>query len=154
MSQGRTPGDRVRPGQGVGPVREMMGSPRGTLLLARRVYVVQVGGDERVGQGWAAEATKKEASGQGGAPRCPTGSRWSWGFFLKVMGTSERFWNSRTPIGYSRVRWGGVYEGIKASAAGRLRAEPRTRGWGYRSPLPLPAASLSVRVGGALAKKG
>lgn len=43
VSQGRTPGDRVHLGQGVGPAREMMGSPRGTPLLAGRVYAFQAG---------------------------------------------------------------------------------------------------------------
>lgn len=79
VSQGRTPGDRVHLGQGVGPAREMMGSPRGTPLLAGRVYAFQAGGVERaqlalVSRAGLPKLPRAKLVGREGPPGAPPGA--------------------------------------------------------------------------------
>lgn len=125
-------------GLGVGPVRGMMES----LVVLPTVDQEGLGPEVKRGQlvqGWA-------------APRCPTRSGWSLAFFLKVMGRQrildcpechQYHWLVVLQRNQGKCCW-------EAEASLGFWAGPRTSGGGGCSPAP----SASVRLEGALTRKG
>lgn len=139
VRRGRSPGDSAQPGSGSRSSQRDDGVTRGTAHCGPGGSRAR--GEERTQlvQGWA-------------APRCPTRRGWSLAFLLKVMGRYRildcpECHQCHRLVVLQRNQGKCCWE---AEASLGFWAEPRTSGGGGCSPAP----SASVRLEGALTRKG